>query len=93
MSYVPNDACEASKGYSSIQSSTTKLEDYFEYDGTISEDMMCARGGGDVVQDACQGDSGGGLIRLGRDINGSEGRVFLHCWFVSFQSVYPPSNV
>lgn len=72
VSYVPNDVCEDSKGYSSIQSSATKFEDYFEYEGTISEDMMCALGSGDSVQDACQGDSGGGLIRLGDDSNGAE---------------------
>ena len=77
VSYVPNDVCEDSKGYSSIQSSATKFEDYFEYEGTISEDMMCALGSGDSVQDACQGDSGGGLIRLGDDSNGAEGRLFI----------------
>jgi hypothetical protein len=76
VNYVPNDQCEDAKGYSSIQSasSATKAEDYFEYDGTISADMMCARGDGEVVQDACQGDSGGGLLRLGADFNGEEGR-------------------
>eukprot|EP00581_Thalassiosira_minuscula_P018242 CAMPEP_0183717970 /NCGR_PEP_ID=MMETSP0737-20130205/11368_1 /TAXON_ID=385413 /ORGANISM="Thalassiosira miniscula, Strain CCMP1093" /LENGTH=782 /DNA_ID=CAMNT_0025947449 /DNA_START=174 /DNA_END=2522 /DNA_ORIENTATION=+ len=72
VSYVPNDICEESKGYSSIHSSPTKFEDYFEYDGTISDDMMCARGSGDVIQDACQGDSGGGLLRLGDDFQGEE---------------------
>jgi len=80
VSYVPNDVCEESKGYSSILSSATKFEDYFEYDGTISDDMMCARGRWDSLQgaqagsigDACQGDSGGGLIRLGDDLNGGE---------------------
>jgi len=70
--YVPNHICEKSKGYSDIQSTTNKAEDYFEYDGTISKDMMCARGSGDIVQDACQGDSGGGLIRPGPDMNGAD---------------------
>mmetsp|Transcript_9133 Transcript_9133/g.20627 ORF Transcript_9133/g.20627 Transcript_9133/m.20627 type:complete len:744 (+) Transcript_9133:192-2423(+) len=70
VSYVSNDDCEDSKGYSSIQSSVTKSEDYFEYEGTISDDMMCALG--ESQQDACQGDSGGGLIRLGDDFNGNE---------------------
>lgn len=70
VSYVPNDECEDSKGYSSIQSSVTKAEDYFEYEGTISDDMMCALGKSE--QDACQGDSGGGLIRLGEDSNGDK---------------------
>lgn len=81
--YVPNDICEESKGYSSIQSSATKFEDYFEYDGTISSDMMCAlgksqqgAGGAEAsgIGDACQGDSGGGLMRLGDDSSGDEGK-------------------
>ena len=79
--YVPNDVCEGSKGYSNIKSSSSssssssinKPEDYFEYDGTISDDMMCALGRSQ--QDACQGDSGGGLLRLGNDYNGGEGEI------------------
>ena len=50
--YVPNDVCEKAKGYSNIQSGTSSFEDYFEYDGTITSDMMC--GLGDNSQDACQ---------------------------------------
>lgn len=50
--YVPNDVCEEAKGYSNIQSGTSSFEDYFEYDGTITSDMMCALG--DNSQDACQ---------------------------------------
>jgi hypothetical protein len=60
--YVTNEECEDAKGYSSIQSNSYE-EDYFEYDGTITTDMMC--GLGVDSQDACQGDSGGGLFRLG----------------------------
>ena len=75
--YVPNDVCEESKGYSNVQSSgeaIDEMEDYFEYDGTISSDMMCALG--DASQDACQGDSGGGLFRLGENFNGDEGMQY-----------------
>lgn len=62
--YVPNDVCENAKGYSDIQTSGSKIiEDYFEYEGTITSDMMC--GLGNNSEDACQGDSGGGLLRLG----------------------------
>jgi len=67
--YVPNDVCEESKGYSTIQTSTSETEQYFEYVGTISKDMICAAGGN---ADACQGDSGGGLFRLGEDYDGLE---------------------
>ena len=70
VNYVANDVCEESKGYSSIQASTSGIEEYFEYDGTISGDMMCALG--ESSQDACQGDSGGGLFRLGDDFTGKE---------------------
>ena len=65
--YVTNDVCELSSGYSNIHNSASasNLEDYFEYDGTITGDMMCALG--EENQDACQGDSGGGLFRLGSD--------------------------
>ncbi len=68
VSYVPNDVCEESKGYSVTQSYTSS--EYFEYAGTITDDMMCALG--QYQQDACQGDSGGGLIRLGDDFIGGE---------------------
>ena len=73
VSYVPNDECEDSKGYSDIQSSSPgKFGEgaYFEYEGTISDDMMCALG--KTNQDACQGDSGGGLMRLGDDYKGAK---------------------
>ena len=92
VTFVPNDVCENSKGYSSIQSSLG-TETYFEYTGTISDDMMCARG--DLQQDACQGDSGGGLIRLGDDdFSGSEDVQMgiiswgLQCGDADFPGVY-----
>eukprot|EP00956_Cyclotella_meneghiniana_P042780 scaffold249315_cov39-Cyclotella_meneghiniana.AAC.8 len=59
--YVPNDVCENAKGYSNIH--TNGYEHYFEYDGSITYDMMCAIG--EEREDACQGDSGGGLFKLG----------------------------
>jgi len=68
LNYVPNDVCEASKGYSATQTYSTT--GYFEYEGIITEDMMCALG--DNLQDACQGDSGGGLLRLGADFTAGE---------------------
>jgi secreted trypsin-like serine protease len=52
VAYVPNDLCDNAKGYSNIQSGTGSFEDYFEYDGTITSDMIC--GLGDNSQDACQ---------------------------------------
>lgn len=71
LSYVPNDICEESKGYSVTQSYTSsEVSGYFEYEGTITDDMMCALG--EYMQDACQGDSGGGLIRLGDDFTGGK---------------------
>ena len=82
VNYVPNDTCEDSKGYSDIQQSSSvdnsefpdnrfEPQSYFEYEGTISDDMMCALGKNE--QDACQGDSGGGLLRLGDDFSGGKG--------------------
>ncbi|KAL3798297.1 hypothetical protein HJC23_000211 [Cyclotella cryptica] len=66
--YVPNDVCENAKGYSNIDTTgSNTFEDYFEYHGTISSDMMCALGNNS--EDACQGDSGGGLFRLGSSFN------------------------
>lgn len=41
VNYLPNDVCELSKGYSDITESSTvqTTGQYFEYDGTISDDM------------------------------------------------------
>ena len=50
-------------------------EDYYTYEGSISDDMMCASGGATGGEDACQGDSGGGLFRLGDETDGSGGEV------------------
>ena len=75
VSYVPNDECEESKGFSNVQASIPgqfQSGSYFEYEGTISDDMMCALGKSN--QDACQGDSGGGLLRLGDDYSGGKGK-------------------
>ena len=74
VSYVPNDECEEAKGFSNVQGSIPgqfQSGSYFEYEGTISDDMMCALGKSN--QDACQGDSGGGLLRLGDDYSGGKG--------------------
>jgi len=76
VSYVPNDECEQSKGFSNVQGSIPgqfQSGSYFEYEGTISDDMMCALGKSN--QDACQGDSGGGLLRLGDDYSGGKGEL------------------
>jgi secreted trypsin-like serine protease len=69
VNYVSNDMCEESSGQTYIGTSDQSTY-YFEYDGKVSNDMMCAvdKDG----QDACQGDSGGGLIRLGSDRNGKD---------------------
>jgi trypsin len=69
VNYVPNDMCEDSSGQTYIGARDQSTY-YFEYDGKVSNDMMCAvdKDG----QDACQGDSGGGLIRLGSDQNGKD---------------------
>ena len=48
--------------------------DYFKYEGTISDEIMCALG--EARRDAYQGDSGGLLIRLGHDPGGGEGEIF-----------------
>ena len=90
VNYVPNDICEESKGYSDIIQSSSSNEfpkdrfepqSYFEYEGTISDDMMCAFGKNE--QDACQGDSGGGLLRLGDDFSGGKGESDA-CVFFAF---------
>ena len=82
VNYVPNDVCKESKGYSSIESIASTKEGYFEYDGSISDDMMCAIGSEDAIGDACQGDSGGGLIRLSSSDSPFDGRGTLHLHFV-----------
>ncbi|KAL7477895.1 hypothetical protein ACHAW6_003676 [Cyclotella cf. meneghiniana] len=89
--YVPNDVCERAKGYSYIETTgSNTLEDYFEYDGTISSDMMC--GLGNNAEDACQGDSGGGLFRLGssfeEDIQLGIVSWGLECGDADFPGVY-----
>eukprot|EP00956_Cyclotella_meneghiniana_P015737 scaffold24401_cov42-Cyclotella_meneghiniana.AAC.13 len=66
--YVPNDVCKNAKGYSNIH--TNGYEHYFEYDGSITYDMMCAIG--EEREDACQGDSGGGLFKLGNADNDND---------------------
>lgn len=99
--YLPNDKCESSKGYSDITESSTvqTTGQYFEYDGTISDDMMCAVGKtkddpNESSGDACQGDSGGALLRLGSSPDGSDdvqmGIVSwgLQCGDTDFPGVY-----
>ena len=66
--YIPNDTCEDSNGYTYIEGNDQAI--YFDYEGKVSNDMMCAISWDGI--DACQGDSGGGLIRLGSATNGKD---------------------
>lgn len=66
--YIPNDVCDDFNGFTYVEGNDQPL--YFDYTGKLSEDMMCAIDWGG--QDACQGDSGGGLIRLGSAGNGRD---------------------
>lgn len=67
VSYIPNDICENFNGYALLEGKDDEAV-YFNYKGKVSSDMMCAVNWDG--QDACQGDSGGGMIRLGSAPNG-----------------------
>jgi secreted trypsin-like serine protease len=66
--YVPNDECSTSKGWVDTEQGPTMGY----YEGGISDNMMCALDNVGTVSDACQGDSGGGLIYPGEAEDGSE---------------------
>ena len=80
VSYIPNDICEKINGFAATEGSDEPA--YFNYEGRVSSDMMCAIN--EDGQDACQGDSGGGLIRLGSTSNGeSDVQMGIVSWGVT----------
>jgi hypothetical protein len=80
VNYIPNDICEKINGFAATEGSDEPV--YFNYEGRVSSDMMCAINGDG--QDACEGDSGGGLIRLNNASNGeSDMQLGIVSWGVT----------
>ncbi|CAB9499955.1 Vitamin K-dependent protein C (Fragment) [Seminavis robusta] len=71
--HVPNDVCDAARSPGIDET----------YQGRITEDMLCAWGDG---VDACQGDSGSGMIAQGRTI-GEDVQVGITSW--GFRCAHP----
>jgi len=85
VNYIPNDVCENFSGYTYVEGNDHLF--YFDYTGKLSDDMMCAVDWDG--QDACQGDSGGGLIRLGDAGNGRDDvQMGIVSWGVSCGNPY-----
>mmetsp|Transcript_5200 Transcript_5200/g.13019 ORF Transcript_5200/g.13019 Transcript_5200/m.13019 type:complete len:1009 (+) Transcript_5200:105-3131(+) len=61
--YETNDECEESQGY--VKTNDGVL--FGSYEGSIRESMLCAHDGIGTTSDACQGDSGGALVKTGPD--------------------------
>jgi len=62
VTYIPNEICEQSEGY--VVTNNGAL--FGSYKGTIKDTMLCALDDIGQTSDACQGDSGGGLIKRGK---------------------------
>ena len=79
VNYIPNEYCENFNGYTYLEGSDVAT--FYDYEGKVSDDMMCAVSW--EGQDACQGDSGGGLIRVGNSPTGkSDVQVGITSWGV-----------
>ena len=66
--YLTNSKCEQSKG-------TIKTAAGFQeasYNGELTDNMLCAKDHIGTVSDACQGDSGGALVRTGSHPTGED---------------------
>ena len=66
--YLVNNKCEQSKGI--IKTSSGYQE--ATYNGELTDNMLCARDNIGTVSDACQGDSGGALVRTGTHPTGKD---------------------
>jgi len=61
VAYLPNDECEESEGYVK----TAEGWVFGSYAGNIQTSMLCAHDRIGTTSDACQGDSGGALVKTG----------------------------
>lgn len=66
--YMTNSKCEQSKGI--IKTSTGFQE--ASYNNELTDNMLCAKDHIGTVSDACQGDSGGALVRTGAHPTGED---------------------
>lgn len=66
--YLPNSKCEQSKG--TVETSSGYQE--ASYNGQLTDSMMCALDKIGNISDACQGDSGGVLVRTGTASTGED---------------------
>ena len=66
--YLNNNKCGQSKGI--IKTSTGFQE--ASYNGELTDNMLCAKDNIGTVSDACQGDSGGALVRTGSHPTGED---------------------
>jgi len=62
--YLTNEKCEESEGY--VMTATDGAL-FGTYAGSIKDSMLCAHDRRGTTSDACQGDSGGALVRTGSD--------------------------
>ncbi|KAL7545086.1 hypothetical protein ACHAWF_008447 [Thalassiosira exigua] len=63
--YMTNSKCEQSEGYVKVDGQVL----FGSYEAAISSTMMCAIDNIGTTSDACQGDSGGALVKTGSDSN------------------------
>ena len=66
--YVPNIECEKSKGIIKTNSGYQEAS----YNNELTDNMLCAKDHIGTVSDACQGDSGGALVRTGSHPTGED---------------------